>query len=113
MHELSVAATILEMVEAEARKAGLNVVSEVTVRVGPLSGVNADALDFCFGALVDRSWCKGTRLTIEVPPGSMECRACGRKSAFTDIAFFCPFCGDYDIRLDASRDLELREIKGE
>jgi hydrogenase nickel incorporation protein HypA/HybF len=113
MHELSIAATLLEMVETEARKAGLSCVSEITVRVGPLSGVNPEALDFCFGAVKDRSLCKDAKLTIDTPPGVVNCRACGRTAEFTEIVFFCPSCGASDIRLNASRELELREITGE
>jgi hydrogenase nickel incorporation protein HypA/HybF len=113
MHELSVAATLLEMVETEARKAGLSGVSGVKVRVGPLSGVNPQALDFCFRALREQSWCKQAELSIEVPPGALECRVCGRKSEFTEMVFICPSCGEPDIRIDACRDLELREITGE
>lgn len=113
MHELSVAATLLEMVETEARKAGLNSVSIVNVRVGPLSGVNPEALDFCFRALKEQSWCKDACLRIEVPPGAAECRACGERSEFTEILYYCPSCGATDIRLNADRELELREITGE
>ncbi len=113
MHELSIASTLLDMVESEARKAGLTQVAEVRVRVGPLSGVNADALDFCFGAIVEKSWCKGAKLRIEVPPGTLHCRGCGRTAEVTELVFLCPHCGEADIRLDASRELELREIRGE
>ena len=113
MHELSVAATLLETVETEARKAGLKGVSEVKVRVGPLSGVNPEALDFCFRALREQSWCRGADLSIEIPPGTIECLVCGRKSEFTEMVFICPGCGEPDIRIDACRELELREITGE
>ena len=113
MHELSVAATILDMVETEARKAGLTRVAEVRVLVGPLSGINPESLEFCFGALADQSCSKGARLNIEVPVGVMRCRSCGRESEFTRMTYVCPQCGSVDVGVEASRELQLREIRGE
>jgi hydrogenase nickel incorporation protein HypA/HybF len=113
VHELSIAATLLEMVEKEARKAGLSRVVEVKIRVGPMSGVSVDSLTFCFGALSDKSEWKGSKLNVEVPPGVMSCRTCGGKSDFTRMTYMCPVCGSTDVAVEASRALELCEIRGE
>jgi hydrogenase nickel incorporation protein HypA/HybF len=113
MHELSVASTILDMVEAEARKAGLSKVAEVRIVVGPLSGVDVESLEFCFRALVDQSWSKGARLNIAVPAGVMRCRSCGQDSEFTKMSYVCPRCGSVNVAVDASRELQLSEIRGE
>ena len=51
MHEAGIAAEILEIARAQAVAHGKARVAEVTVRVGDMSGVVAEALEFAFEAL--------------------------------------------------------------
>jgi hydrogenase nickel incorporation protein HypA/HybF len=52
MHELSVAQGILDLVRRHVPDDQAGAVRAVTVRLGALSGVVAESLDFCFGAIV-------------------------------------------------------------
>lgn len=64
MHELGIAGAILERAKEEARRRPQARLVNVGVRVGVLSGVDADALSFGFECLV-----KGTELdplTLEI-----------------------------------------------
>jgi len=51
MHELGIANSILEAVEAEMRPHPGARALRIAVTVGALSGVDRDSLEFCFGAL--------------------------------------------------------------
>jgi len=46
MHELSIADSILDLIERQI--GGAQALAHVDLCVGPLSGVSADSLEFCF-----------------------------------------------------------------
>ena len=57
MHELGIASSILDCVRAEASRRPGSHISKVGIRLGELSGVDADALQFGFECLVkDTEW---------------------------------------------------------
>jgi hydrogenase nickel incorporation protein HypA/HybF len=63
MHELGIAVNIAEMAAEEASRAGAARVAAVHVRVGALSGVVKEALEFAWPSVSE--W----RLEIEDAPG--------------------------------------------
>ena len=52
MHELAVAMEIIDIVQGEMDRQGLRRIDAVAVRIGALTGINADALTFGFEASV-------------------------------------------------------------
>ena len=74
MHELSIASALLDTVRAEAEaRPGLRV-RAVGMRVGELSGVDGDALEFCFETLVAGTPLAGAALRIDRCPRRQRCR---------------------------------------
>jgi hydrogenase nickel incorporation protein HypA/HybF len=70
MHELGIANSVLEAVEAEtARRAG-GVPVKVGLRIGEFAGVDPDALSFSFEALVAGTKWHG--LALEIQPASRD-----------------------------------------
>ena len=65
MHELGMAASILEAVRAEAAPRAPARPVKVGIRVGGMAGVDRDSLSFCFEALVKDSELAGLALDIE------------------------------------------------
>jgi hydrogenase nickel incorporation protein HypA/HybF len=71
MHELSIAMSLVDAVCDELPRLGDRVaVRSVRIRVGPLSGVGADALAFAFEVAADASPIAGARLEIEETAGN-------------------------------------------
>ena len=66
MHELGIAASILESVEKEAARHPGAHISKVGVKIGELSGVDRDALQFGFEVLVKDTDCEPLALELEV-----------------------------------------------
>lgn len=113
MHELSIAGTILETVEAEAaRRRGVRVV-KVGVRVGELSGINADALQFGFEALVKGTNLEPLALEIEQVPCRHRCSVCGHLFPAPGESPGCPQCGSPDTLLAGGDDLHLTYLEVE
>jgi Zn finger protein HypA/HybF involved in hydrogenase expression len=65
MHELGVAASILDTVQREAAPYAPAHAVKVGIRVGRLAGINCDALAFAFEALVQDSQLEPLDLVIE------------------------------------------------
>jgi hydrogenase nickel incorporation protein HypA/HybF len=107
MHELSIAQSLLEAVCAEAERRPGSRVIKVGLRVGELAGVNAEALTFCFEALV-----RGTEmapLTLEIEPGSrrQRCLACGHTFAAASGCLACPQCHFAETEFMGGDELEM------
>ena len=113
MHELAIAQSILKTVEQERETRGLPPVVEVGVRVGALSGVLPDALQFGFEALVAGGALDGCRMTIELVPAQGECQACRHTFAVEDLFFACPACASGQITLTHGYELDIAYLEVE
>jgi len=105
MHELSVALSLLQEVERIAREEHASEVLRVTVAVGALSGVEAQALETCFPLVAEGSMAAKAELTIMRLPTEVECRACGAKDAAELPMLSCPACGSIDVDVVQGREL--------
>src|SRR3974377_1802626 len=93
MHEIGIASSILECVAAEANKhPGAQLIS-VCVRIGELSNVDKDALDFAFEALPRGTDLEHLNLVVEWCPRRQKCTACSQEFAVQDFELRCPKCG--------------------
>ena len=95
MHELGIAASILDCVQAEAGRHPGQHISTVGVKVGELSGVDADALRFGFECLVKETDFEPLTLEIEAIPRVQQCPQCGNEFRMTDYDPKCPSCGEF------------------
>jgi hydrogenase nickel incorporation protein HypA/HybF len=111
MHEFSIMQTALNQALREARLAGAARVHEIRLRVGVLSGVVPDALQFAFEALTPGTPAEGARLTIEEVPARFWCAPCGREFVSENLYAECPDCGQPSNELRAGRELELSSME--
>jgi len=114
LHELSIAAAILDRVAAEAaRHAGARF-TKVGIRVGELSGVDPEALSFGFEALKTESPWERLALEIEYCCRKQCCRHC--QHTFTSSNNYetqCPKCGAGNTILVAGEELDIAFIETE
>jgi hydrogenase nickel incorporation protein HypA/HybF len=103
MHELSIAQSV---VAAVCDRAGERRVHSVRVRIGALTAVVPEAMQFCFGLAVEGTVADGARLDIEHRPGTLHCRECGADTALADLILLCP-CGSADVSVTAGRELQI------
>ncbi len=112
MHELGIAEAALRAALREARSANARQVLRVVVRVGALSGVNAEALQFAFAAI--RAGTPAAEATLDVDPVAAvgECPACASTFTANDGFFgICPRCGAMGATLQQGRELDLVQIE--
>lgn len=111
MHELSIAQGILDIVRQHLPDGPVRSLRSVKVRVGSLSGVVPESLEFCFEAIVGDTPLQGARLEIERVPIRLKCGACGRTSSVEEDSFLCPACGAGDIEVVSGTELQVVELE--
>lgn len=108
MHELSIAMRILDITADEARRRGGAAVAAVHLRLGPLSGVVAAALQSAYDLAREGSATSRARLVIEEVPVIIFCDACRSEQRIPSIQEFrCPVCGTLTAEVVRGRELEI------
>jgi hydrogenase nickel incorporation protein HypA/HybF len=108
MHEITVALSLLEGVEATAREQGIERVSALHLRVGALSGVVRDALLFSWEVASAETICEGSQLHIEEIPLVVFCERCGvERAPRPGTGLVCPECETPSARIVRGREMQL------
>jgi len=110
MHELSVAAALIEEVERAVRPQAGGRVLSVTVRVGTLSGVDPEALRLAFPVACEGTAVEGAELVIEDVAARAFCRSCRRDIQPAFPFFVCEECGGTDVEITTGRELTLQSV---
>ena len=111
MHELSIMQSALSLALDQARKAGASRVHTIRLRIGALSGVVPDALEFAFEALAPGTLAEGAKLAVEHVPARFWCAPCSQEFQSDDLFAECPGCHTPSGELRAGREMELASLE--
>ena len=111
MHEMSLAEGVLQLIEDAARKDPFKKVTAVWLEIGQLSGVEPEAMAFCFDAVTRGTVAEGARLEIIALPGQGRCLACARTVPMTEMFGECPHCGDFPLQVTAGTEMRVKELE--
>ena len=107
MHELSIALSILEMVEEEAERQGGRV-AVVHLKLGPLSGVDPKALLSAYVLAREGTTLARTELNVEEVALTAHCPGCGVVRTLPSVQELrCPECGVPTPDVVTGRELEV------
>jgi len=114
MHELAIAQSIVEAVEAKVSECNAAHVKGVRLKIGEASGVVTDSLTFCFEMLasLDPSLA-GAQLLIDTMPHCAYCRYCDREFSVTNFVAQCPTCKEWSNKIVSGTELQLLEMEFE
>jgi hydrogenase nickel incorporation protein HypA/HybF len=112
MHEMSIAESVLGIVEESARREGLRRVREVRLEIGRLAAVETEALRFCFDAVVRGSLAEGAALAIEETPGTAWCFGCSATVSLSARGEPCPRCGGTQLQVNGGTEMRVKELFG-
>ncbi|MET0983786.1 MAG: hydrogenase maturation nickel metallochaperone HypA [Steroidobacteraceae bacterium] len=110
MHELSVCQDIVLQVERIAREHCARV-SAITVKVGPLSGVEGSLLERAYPLAAAGSSSSNARLVIDAMPVRVRCRACRRETETAANRLVCGHCGEWQTDLVSGDELLLTSVE--
>jgi hydrogenase nickel incorporation protein HypA/HybF len=113
MHEMSLTEGVVEILSEEARKQGFSRVKTVWLEIGILSGVEPEAMEFCFDAATRGTLAEGAKLEIIRTPGQGWCLDCGKTVALNDRFGACPECGLYRVQMVAGDEMRVKELEVE
>jgi hydrogenase nickel incorporation protein HypA/HybF len=113
MHEMSLAESVLQIIEDAAARERFAKVRAVWLEIGALAGVEPEAMRFCFDAVTRASVAEGARLEIVSAPGAAWCMPCSQPVVIASRADPCPRCGSFQLQVTGGADLRLRELEVE
>ena len=111
MHEVSIMTEALRMAVAAAQAAGARQITGVKLRVGRLSGVVPEALQFAWDVVRGDTIATGAWLAIESVPATGWCAACQAEFESTDFFGECPCCYNVSHELRHGRELEIASVE--
>lgn len=111
MHEAGLMQETLDLAAAEARQAGATRIHHLRLRVGTLSGVVPEALQFAFDALTPGSPAAGATLAIEPVPATWWCEPCQAEFTPPQPDALCPRCLAVATELRRGLELELSSME--
>ncbi|MFO7784188.1 MAG: hydrogenase maturation nickel metallochaperone HypA [Desulfatiglandales bacterium] len=110
MHEMSIARSLVELLQEEMEKAGARTLRSVRLEIGRLSAIVPEALSFGFQVVTTGTELEGAELIMDIIPLRCTCRECGGGFEMEDYNFCCPLCGGVEIDTLSGRELSVKEI---
>ncbi|MDH3455650.1 MAG: hydrogenase maturation nickel metallochaperone HypA [Gemmatimonadota bacterium] len=110
---MSIAQSIVEIVEETLRAEPGTRVERVVVRIGRLVAVGPDSLAFCYEAITEGTALAGSDLVVEEVPVRVRCRACGETTELETFTFRCARCGGVELSALSGNELVVSHIEVE
>ena len=113
MHELSIAANILDLAIEESKKAGCSRITSIELEIGELAGVEISALRFGFTAVRKDSMAATANLAITYLNAQAKCTGCA--ALFPVHSYFtpCPQCASTLNTIVQGEELRMVAVNAE
>lgn len=113
MHEMGIASSILDTLAAEAAKRPGTRILSLGLKIGDVSGVSPDSLEFCLQCLVKDTEFDGLGIQIESTPRRHRCPRCSREFDVVDYEVACPGCGEFETQFLSGDEMEIAYLEVE
>src|SRR5512140_742609 len=111
MHEISIVQGALEMVLQTAQASAARQILSVRLRVGAMTGLVPDALQFAFEALREGTIASEARLEVELVAGTAWCADCQLEFDAAEWLQECPSCHRASAERRGGMELELASVE--
>ncbi|MFP3980328.1 MAG: hydrogenase maturation nickel metallochaperone HypA [Desulfobacterales bacterium] len=111
MHEMGIALQVIDIATAAIppEMRGCRV-ERVNLRIGKLSAVVVDSLNFCLEIATRDTPLAEAVFSIEEIPVVAQCRECGHEWQVARAVFKCPQCGSGNLEMISGRELDVVSI---
>ncbi len=113
MHEMSLCEGVLQILQDHAESQGFERVRTVWLEIGGLSGVETEAMRFCFDAVMRDTLADKARLEIIELPGQAWCMQCAKNVQVRQRFDQCPDCGGYQLQVTGGDEMRIKELEVE
>jgi hydrogenase nickel incorporation protein HypA/HybF len=108
VHEVSIALAIIDEISERATAENIEAIEMVRLRIGVMTGVVPDALQFAWDLAAEGTVAAGSRLEIERVALTIACATCACERPVEDRAIpvpICAVCGDSSTEIVRGREL--------
>lgn len=113
MHELAIAQSILDITLSKTEECQAEKVYSITLCIGQMTGIETEALAFCFETIAEGSKAEGAKLKINIVPLTARCGECDKTFAIERYQFFCPECRSAKLSILTGRELKVEHLEVE
>jgi hydrogenase nickel incorporation protein HypA/HybF len=116
MHEMSIAHSLVGIIEQEMLRHEVTRLIRVRVKYGRISAIVPEALQTAFEVMTMDSPLQGARLEVEEIPLVARCRECAREfSPEGDLMIMtCPYCSaEFGHEIISGKELYIDELEAE
>ena len=111
MHEISIAESILDIVQAKAREQNASSVHLIKLRLGEFTTIVPEALEFAFEVARQGTLAENARLEIEFIPMVLHCVVCDATTQpEAGLHLICEECG-FPLEIIAGEELQIEYIE--
>ncbi|EGO64047.1 hydrogenase maturation nickel metallochaperone HypA [Acetonema longum] len=107
MHEMAIAQGVLDITLDNAAGHQAKKVTKINLLIGQMTGVEPEALRFCFSTVAQGTIAAEAELAITGVPLVAECQDCGRKFDVEGYRFLCSACGSAKVAVISGRELRV------
>ena len=112
MHELSIAQSIVDVVETRAAECNAARVKHVRLRIGEANGIVTDSLTFCFEMVASSNpTLAGAQLLIDSVPHRARCSHCAKEFAVVNFIVQCPICQEWSREIISGTEFQVLEME--
>jgi hydrogenase nickel incorporation protein HypA/HybF len=111
MHEMGVAAQIIQIAESAIPEDYDGPVTKINVRIGKMSSIVPESLKFCFEVSSEDTKLKGAEFVVEEVPVVFLCKECKKETEADGPQFSCQACGGNSIKIVSGKELEITSIE--
>ncbi len=111
MHEMSICESIINVIEQQAVAQSFSKVKRVRLEIGPLAGVELEALRFSFDVVCKGGLAEGAALEVIELPIDAWCMMCAEKTVVKQRFDPCPTCGSYQVQITGGDELRIKEME--
>jgi hydrogenase nickel incorporation protein HypA/HybF len=112
MHEMGIAMQIIQIaIDAIPPDAPITCVQRVNLKIGKLSAIVPESLQFCFSIAAADTVLAGAELVIEEVPIVVRCNACQNEWRAPETVCVCSMCGSGNIQILSGRELFIESIE--
>jgi hydrogenase nickel incorporation protein HypA/HybF len=109
MHEASIVESLINLVRENVPDP--RQVRRVEVRVGMLTGVSPDSMQFYFEIMRDETLSPKAELAVALEPLRAHCESCGSDHSLSETVWLCPACGARSLAFRNGDELHLSSVE--
>ena len=103
---------VLDRALAVCQEHGGTKVTNITLKIGVMSGIVATYVQSFFDVLAKGTAAEGAEIAIEDDPAVFICRKCGAKTVYAQLGpeYVCSSCGSPALRLSGGYGLQIVNV---